>query len=606
VRGLQDLERGVARPQAEARRRLAAALALPAARRAAFEAAGATRPWRRAAPGAPGPGGPVGERTRHNLPLQLTSFIGRERELADVAGLLAARRLVTLTGTGGCGKTRLALQAAAGVVEACPDGAWFVDLAPLTEASLVPAAALAALGTAAPPGQPAVARLVEYLRPRRAFLVLDNCEHLLEAAAGLVDAVLRGCPGVRVLATSRERLGVAGETAWRVPSLGLPPPDAAPDPAALERAEAVRLFVERARAVQPAFTVTAASAPAVAALCRRLDGIPLALELAAARVRVLTPAQLAARLGDRFRLLTGGGRTALPRQQTLRATVDWSHDLLTAPERALFRRLAVFPGGATGGFPLEAAEAVGAGGAGDSVEAADVLDLLAGLVDKSLVLAEARGAEARYRLMETLRQYAEERLEQAGEAAAARDRHAAWCLGLARAAAAVGLVGVPPRGSPAGRRLHDELENVGAALAWYASSADPAAAPAGLELQAAAGPVGTGATASAVRRWLEMFLGLVPARTATRARCLLWLDHFLRWEHEFVRAAAAAHEARALFEELGDADGVAEAASHEGLVAASLGDYDRGAALLGAALAWARARGDWLHVVNPEVLPHAR
>ena len=484
----------------------------------------------------------------HNLPAQVTSFVGRERELAEVARLLAATRLLTLTGTGGTGKTRLALQAAAAGLGAdgppsgapdgwpdgwpYPDGVWFVDLAPLAEDTLVPATALAALGAAALPGQPAASRLVEHLRTRRALLVLDNCEHVLEAAARLADAVLRGCPGVRVLATSRELLGLAGETAWRVPSLDLPDPDDAPGAAALEASGAGRLFLERARAAQPAFEITDANAPAVAEVCRRLDGIPLALELAAARVRVLTPEQLAARLGDRFRLLTGGGRTALRRQQTLQATVDWSHDLLAEPERALFRRLAVFPGGATGGFPLEGAEAVGAGdGAGAPVEAADVLDLLTGLVDKSLVLAEARGAEERYRLLETLRQYAEERLLQAGEAAAARDRHAAWCLALGRAVAAARAAGAHPLVSPAGRRLRAERESVRAALAWWA--ADPAAAPAGLELLAAVGPEGGGRTGSESRRWLETFLGLAPARTAARARCLLTLDHFLRWEHEF-------------------------------------------------------------------------
>jgi tetratricopeptide (TPR) repeat protein len=336
----------------------------------------------------------------------------------------------------------------------------------------------------------------------------------------------------------------------------------------------------------------------VVEVCRRLDGIPLALELAAARVRVLTPEQLAARLGDRFRLLTGGGRTALRRQQTLQATVDWSHDLLCEEERALFRRLAVFPGGAAGGFPLEAAEAVGAAGAGapgDPVAAGDVLDLLTGLVDKSLVLADAGGAEERYRLLETLRQYAGERLLQAGEAAAVRDRHRDWCLALARAVGAAAAAGDGPRHREASRRLMDERESVRAALAWCASGPDTA--PAGLELLADAGQLrGVAGTMSEQRRWLETFLGLVPARTATRARCLLVLDHCLRWHHEFARAGAAAREARELFEALGDPAGAAEAAVHEGLVAANLGEYDRGVALIAPALAGARARGDLARV----------
>ena len=431
-----------------------------------------------------------------------------------------------------------------------------------------------------------------HLRPWRALLLLDNCEHLLDACARLADAVLRGCPGVRVLATSRELLGVAGETAWRVPSLGLPPPDAAPGAAALAASGAGHLFAERARAVQPAFALTAANAPAVAEVCVRLDGIPLALELAAARVRVLTPEQLAARLGDRFRLLTGGARTALRRQQTLQATVDWSHDLLAAPERALFRRLAVFPGGATGGFPLEAAEAVGAGAPGDPVAPDAVLDLLAGLVDKSLVLADAGGAAERYRLPETLRQYAGERLLQAGEAAAVRDRHRDWCLALARAVAAAAAAGAGPQHRAAARRLVEERESVRAALAWCA--AGPAAAAAGLELLADAGqlPGVGGGHMSEQRRWLETLLGLAPARTATRARCLLILDTLLRWHHEFAPAGAAAREARGIYEALGDPAGAALAAVHEGLVAANLGAYDRGVALIAPALAGARARGD--------------
>ena len=220
------------------------------------------------------------EAVPHNLPLQVTSFVGRERELAEAARLLATTRLLTLTGTGGTGKTRLALQAAAEAIEGYPDGVWFVDLAPLAAAALVPATALAALGAAALPGQPPEARLLEHLRSRHALLLLDNCEHVLEAAARLADTLVRHCPGVRVLATSREPLGVAGETAWRVPSLGLPDPDDAPGAAALEGSGAGRLFLERARAVQPAFALTDANAPAVAEVCRRLDGIPLALELA--------------------------------------------------------------------------------------------------------------------------------------------------------------------------------------------------------------------------------------------------------------------------------------------------------------------------------------
>jgi len=278
----------------------------------------------------------------HNLPVQLTSFVGRERELAAVRAALAAHRLVTLTGAGGCGKTRLGLQVAADALAAFADGAWFVDLAALADAALLPQAVLAALGLPEAPGRPPLAALADVLRRRALLLVLDNCEHLVEACARLADALLRACPRLRILATSREVLGVPGEATHRVPSLGVPDPgltlavayggsrdSGGPALERLRRCEAVQCFVERALLVRPGFTLTAGNAPALAQVCRRLDGIPLALELAAARVRVLSVEQLAARLDDRFRLLTGGSRTALRRQQTLAAAIDWSYDLLS-------------------------------------------------------------------------------------------------------------------------------------------------------------------------------------------------------------------------------------------------------------------------------------
>jgi transcriptional regulator with XRE-family HTH domain len=343
ARAVSDLERGAKRaPRPDTLRRLAAALELAPEARAALAAA--ARPVAAPPEGVAVPPGP-----RHNLPLPLTTFVGRERELAAVAGLLATRRLVTLTGPGGMGKTRLALQAAAEALAPAgpsgapdggpfPDGAWYVDLAPLRD----------------------------HLRERRLLLVLDNCEHLLEGVAPLVADLLAAAPGLTALATSREALRVAGEHEYPVSPLALPPrpgPPGAPaapppDPAALAQYEAVALFVERAVAAKPDFAVTNATAPAVAELCHRLDGLPLALELAAARVKVLPPPALLARLGDRLGVLTGGRRGAPARQQTLRATLDWSHDLLSQPERALFARLAVF----AGGFTLEASEAVGAGG----------------------------------------------------------------------------------------------------------------------------------------------------------------------------------------------------------------------------------------------------
>jgi non-specific serine/threonine protein kinase len=355
---------------------------------------------------------------RHNLPLQLTSFVGREQALAEVGQLLATTRLLTLTGAPGVGKTRLALQVADEMWDAYADGVWLVELAALADPALVPQAVAAVLGVQEPPGRPLLGTLAEALRAQQVLLVLDNCEHLLAACATLADQLLRAGPHLEILATSREALAVAGETTWRVPSLAVPAdaPASGDGGATLVECEAVRLFVARACAAVPSFTLTERNAGAVGHVCRRLDGIPLALELAAARVRALPVEQLAVRLDDRFRLLAGGSRAALPRQQTLRAAVDWSYALLPEAEQVLLRRLAVF----AGGWTLEAAEAVCAG---DGLAPENVLELLVELVNKSLVLAEEAGGERRFRLLETLRQYAWEKLQAAGEEAAVRGRH---------------------------------------------------------------------------------------------------------------------------------------------------------------------------------------
>ncbi len=293
----------------------------------------------------------------NNLPTQLTSFIGREREIAELERLLERTRLLTLTGSGGCGKTRLALQVAAGLLDRYPDGIWLVELASLSDPTLVDHAVATALNIRDQSGRPILAALAKQLQRRYLLLILDNCEHLVEACAGLTETLLRSCPHLCVLATSREGLGVAGETAWRVPSLSLPDPEHLP---ALERLidyEAVRLFVERATAAMRTFTITRRNAPVLVQVCQRLDGIPLAIELAAARIKALSVEQIASRLDDRFRLLAGG-RIALPRHQTLRAAMDWSYQLLSEAERALLRRVSVF----AGGFSLEAAEGVCGGG----------------------------------------------------------------------------------------------------------------------------------------------------------------------------------------------------------------------------------------------------
>jgi predicted ATPase len=354
----------------------------------------------------------------NNLPLSRSTFIGREHEIAAVRKLLDTHRLVTLTGIGGCGKTRLALQVGAEIVEHYPDGVFFVELGPLSDPELVPPAIGDAVGLpsgplGAGPGVSADEQLLGYLSQRTCLIIVDNCEHLLDASAEIVDRVQRRCPRVTILATSREVLGVEGEQAYGVPSLEVPPEDAVDS-------EAVSLFLTRAQTARPQFEITAENNAMIAEICRRLDGIPLAIEFAAARVTHLSPKQIAQKLDDRFRLLTGGRRN-VQRQQTLQAALDWSYDLLTEPERVLLRRLAVFPAD----FGLEAAEGICAEG---ELDASAVTDLLGSLVAKSLVLAEPVGDEVRYRLLETVRAYASERLTHADEAERLRDAHRDWYL----------------------------------------------------------------------------------------------------------------------------------------------------------------------------------
>jgi predicted ATPase/class 3 adenylate cyclase len=527
------------------------------------------------------------EATPNNLPQQVTSFVGRERALAEVKALLAKTRLLTLLGIGGLGKTRLSLQAAVDVMDDYPDGVWFVELAPLSDPLLVPQAVASVLGVKEDAGRPVVDALMNYGKDRQLLLILDNCEHLVQACAELAAALLQAGPAVTILASSREPLHVPGETSYHVPPLAVPDPRDAVTPEALTHFEAVRLFVDRAAAAQPAFAVTSQNAPAVAEVCTRLDGIPLALELAAARVRAMSVEKIAERLSDRFRLLIGGSRTALPRQQTLRALIDWSYDLLSNAERALLRRLAVF----AAGWTLEAAEAVGAGG---EIDEAMVLDLLTRLVEKSLVGLEAEGD--RYGLLDTVRQYALERLDESGEGGETRTRHLRFYLALAQTARPE-LVGT--KQAVWLERLDLERENVMAAHAWC-HEADQGG-ELGLRLASAMrrywivrGLVGLGyrITVEALAR-----AGAQP-RNAARCWALFDAGQLGSWMGCYADAQRHLQECLTLAGELGDKD--ASAAAHQTIALAALGQGDLGAARghLELALAFEQEHGNQREVAT--------
>jgi predicted ATPase/DNA-binding CsgD family transcriptional regulator len=378
----------------------------------------------------------------HNLPVQLTNFVGRGAQMTDLEKLLVDNRLVTLTGAGGAGKTRLAIEIAARIAAEFRDGLWYIDLAPVTHPAVVPVTVARALGLPDQPGRSTMDTLLRFVRDRQMLVVLDNCEHLLDASAELVVALLGAAAGLTLLATSREPIGASGEVSWRVPSLSLAD-------------EATELFADRARRARPDFRITHDNTATVAEICRRLDGMPLAIELAAARVRALSLEEILDGLRDRFLLLTGGARTAVHRQQTLRASVDWSHALLSEDERVVLRRLAVF----LGGFDLDAAQAVAGGGA---MQRFQVLDLLALLVDKSLVVADNSVGTTRYRLLETVRQYALDKLAESGEADAARSHHRDYYTAL-------GALLDSPTAADYERHLEQaetEIDNLRAAFAW--------------------------------------------------------------------------------------------------------------------------------------------
>ena len=401
----------------------------------------------------------------NNLPLQLTSFVGRASDVAEIERLLKADRLVTLVGSGGAGKTRTAIEVGAQVVDSYADGVWLVELAPISDPSLVTATIARVLDVREATSRPQLETLVAHLKECRALLVLDNCEHVIDGVRAAAGAILRSCPAVRILATSRESLNIAGEHVSRLPSLTVPPAGNGSTARATLQYGAIELFTDRANAADARFALTDSNAPFVAEICRRLDGIPLAIELAAARINVLSPKQLARRLDERFRVLTGGDRSALPRHQTMRALIDWSYDLLAERERALFRKISIF----ASGFALEGAASVCGDETCDEIA---VLDLLSSLVDKSLVQVDP-GAESRYRMLESTRQYARERLSECGELEISANRHLAFVSDLFK------RTGEEYEASMSGEavtRLVGELEDVRSALDWAAQQHNAAAA----------------------------------------------------------------------------------------------------------------------------------
>lgn len=530
---------------------------------------------------------------RHNLPVALSSFVGREQAVADVAARLEAARLLTLAGVGGCGKTRLALETARAVLERYPDGVWLVELAPVADGSLIAQRVGSVLGVRETASGSMVAALIGILANRRLLLVIDNCEHLLDSCAVLVDELLRGCPNVQVLATSREPISIDGEIIWRVPSLPVPDTNTALTLSDLRNNPSVQLLVERATAVKPGFALTERNAPSVAHICQRLDGIPLALELAAARIEALSPEQLALRLDQRFSLLTGGSRAALPRQQTLGAALDWSYNLLSRPERRVFEQLAVFAGGST----LEAAEAVCSG---SGVLPEDVFDLLAKLVRKSLVIASdgANGA-TRYRLLETVRDYAREKLvtHARSEAAAVRERHADYYTNWAERLNPPGRVWHLAATTADADLEHLEVEhdNLQTALAW---SVESGRVSDGLRLmRAIRGHFIWRGAYSEASRWMEALLDLAERTPMAiprdqRGTALGAAGMLAIYQGDYHRAVGRLEQAAAVFRELNEPAHLAFALSRLGLGLWLAGDTDRATGVLDESVRLGRTIGD--------------
>ena len=515
-----------------------------------------------------------------NLPIPLTSFIGRKHEITQVKKSLTKARLITITGAGGSGKTRLALQVASELIDTFKDGVWWVELAALSDEALVSRAVAKVLGVLEQPQQSLTEALQNYLRSKHLFLVFDNCEHLIHSCAHLADDFLSASPSLKILATSREALSITGEMIWHVPALSLPEASPFPPSERLMQYEAIHLFVERAVAVNQHFTLTPQNSPAVVQVCQRLDGMPLAIELAAARVKTLSPEQIATRLDDRFNLLTDGNRVALPRHQTLRAAMDWSYGLLSEVERTLLRRLSVF----AGGWTLEGAIAVYADG---GLSGNEILDLLTHLVDKSLIVVEHQDTESHYRMLETIREYAHEKLLESGEAEATRNCHLDLFFKLAEENAR------ELRGAEETmwmNRLEIEHDNLRSALEWAIGKSHPELRlKLALNLQRFWFIRGYFREAS---EWLEKALaGSSSASATTRAGALQDLGTLMISQGNLERGAELEEASLALYRELDDKRGISHSLNLLGVIADGQGNDRNAKALWEESLALRREIG---------------